>query len=339
MASKGYISITGTPTQTKTPTQSHTPTSSKTQTPTQTATPAISSTQTPTKQPTPTPTPTTTFTRTPTQTKTQTPTQTGTPANLTIKFFKGPFTDPDNPQDDAGSTEGKWTYCATGDEDGKPEFVGSSFADGESLKIKTVIAKEDGTFEDGPTVETFSYNNISERIYIDGSEEAWDGDGIICPEESQQNVITLIFSSVGKFENTVKIPFVVERPVLDPPVTPSTTPTKTPTITPSMTKTQTPTMSLSKTPAITPSMTCSPSISMSQTPTETPPITPTPSVTVSLSPSEFHSYVMIIDCSEDTMLVVETVNEEVIRLKEENGNDYAQGRIVTCPTPTPSATI
>ena len=206
MALKGYISITGTPTQTKTPTQSHTPTSSKTQTPTPTATPAISSTQTPTKQPTPTPTPTTTFTRTPTQTKTQTPTQTATPAPLVTRVFKGPVSATDSSENDAGEKRATWAYCTAGDENGQVEFIGSNFADGESLKIKTVIAKEDGTFVDGPTVETFSYNSISQSLYINGSKEEWNGDGIICPEDSQQTQITLIFSSVGKFENEVGIP-------------------------------------------------------------------------------------------------------------------------------------
>tara|TARA_Y100000385_G_scaffold288769_1_gene356263 strand:- start:1147 stop:2397 length:1251 start_codon:yes stop_codon:yes gene_type:complete len=389
---KGYVCITGTPTQTKTPTQSQTPTRSQTPTPTFTSTPAITTTQTPTRPPTPTPTPTTTFTRTPTQTRTQTQTQTITPTILPIYTFIGPeIEDEFGNNQDKSELKGVWKFCLsrqnedlinyykrTGQEgliwekgglSGKAEFVGSTFVkprtehvselkDNEKpLKIQTLIEKEDGTTENGPIIETFVFGKISDYIYIDSSDENFDApaaehckdtNGIPDPDTIAHG-LRLKFAASGDFVErgyVVGIPFVVERAVPDPSQTPSNTPTRTPTVTPSMTHTQTPTMSLSKTQTVTPSMTCSPSISMSQTPTETPYPTPTSSVTVSLSASEFHNcelqilleYGEPVECFSDRSVLGWVVDEKVNNLREERGNDYAEGKFAICPTPTPSIT-
>ena len=373
---KGYVCITGTPTQTKTPTQSQTPTHSKTPTPTFTSTPAITNTQTPTRPPTPTPTPTTTFTRTPTQTRTQTPTQTATPTILPIYTFVGPQNEDEfGNNQDKSELKGVWQFCLPRPSEnsikisGKVEFVGNTFVkpstqnlsqlkDNEkTLKIQTLIEKEDGTTENGPIIETSDFGEISDYIYIDSSDENFDAPG--APHCTDANGIPnpdtlafglrLKFAASGDFVErgyVVGVPFVVERAVPDPPPTPSNTPTRTPTVTPSMTHTQTPTMSLSKTQTVTPSMTCSPSISMSQTPTETPDPTPTSSVTVSLSPSEFHNcelqilleYGEPVECFSDRSVLGWVVDEKVNNLREEKGNDYAEGKFAICPTPTPSVT-
>jgi len=389
---KGYVCITGTPTQTKTPTQSQTPTRSQTPTPTFTSTPAITTTQTPTRPPTPTPTPTTTFTRTPTQTRTATPTQTITPTILPIYVFNGPMYDDEfGNNQDKSELKGVWQFCLsrqnedlinyykrTGQEgliweegglSGKAEFVGNTFVnyktehvselkDNEkALKIQTLIEKEDGTVENGPIIETFNFGEISDPIYIDSSDENFDAPGTehckdrngIPDPDTIAHSLRLKFAASGDFVergDVVGIPFVVERAVPDPPPTPSNTPTRTPTVTPSMTHTQTPTMSLSKTQTVTPSMTCSPSISMSQTPTETPYPTPTSSVTVSLSPSEFYNCELNIRfvegeavvCYDDRSVLGWHISEKVNNLREEKGNDYAEGKFAICPTTTPSIT-
>ena len=85
---------------------------------------------------------------------------------------------------------------------------------------------------------------------------------------------------------------------------------------------------------------------MSQTPTETPDPTPTSSVTVSLSPSEFHNcelqilleYGEPVECFSDRSVLGWVVDEKVNNLREEKGNDYAEGKFAICPTPTPSVT-
>ena len=373
---KGYVCITGTPTQTKTPTQSQTPTHSKTPTPTFTSTPAITNTQTPTRPPTPTPTPTTTFTRTPTQTRTQTPTLTATPTILPIYTFVGPQNEDEfGNNQDKGELKGVWQFCLNRQSEdpiklsGKAEFVGNTFVkpstqhlsqlkDNEkTLKIQTLIEKEDGTTENGPIIETSDFGEISDYIYVDTSDENFDAPGAERCKDADGNPdpdtlafgLRLKFAASGDFVErgyAVGVPFVVEREVLDPPPTPSNTPTRTPTVTPSMTHTQTPSLSLTKTQTVTPSMTCSPSISMSQTPTETPDPTPTSSVTVSLSPSEFHNcelqilleYGQPAECINDRSVLGWFVDEKVNNLREAKGNDYAEGKFAICPTPTPSVT-
>jgi len=415
---KGYVCITGTPTQTKTPTQSQTPTRSQTPTPTFTSTPAITTTQTPTRPPTPTPTPTTTFTRTPTRSQTPTQTQTTTPTILPIghftllndwrevgktdeNFVPNIPIDPCDPElyplilnetrdnknlelveifDTVYLKPNEWQLEQYGSLYGRVEFVGNSFVDKEgndtSIKIQTIIKKEDGTVENGPILEATSFGHISDSMFIDTRPEAFDAPfathavnktiGVRCDNGNDWEIFipqtdTLYYSfrlkfsakgSIIKDPNSrapmpdVRIPFVVERAVPDPSQTPSNTPTRTPTVTPSMTHTQTPTMSLSKTQTVTPSMTCSPSISMSQTPTETPYPTPTSSVTVSLSPSEFHNCELNIRfvegeavvCYDDRSVLGWHISEKVNNLREERGNDYAEGKFAICPTPTSSIT-
>lgn len=337
MSIRTYVCLTGTPTPTKTPTTTKTPTQSQTPSQTYSSTPDVTTTQTPTRPPTPTPTPTTTYTRTPTQTRTQTPTYSRTSTNLPVRYFEGPFIDPDNPDSDGG-TSGSWVYCAQGNERGEPQFIGSSFADGAELIIEPTEEDEEGNVNSLGEFKTNNYDNITEEAFIDG--EVQNGDDIKCPKEANQNVITLEFPIDGKFRNSVKIPFYIERIEPDPPPTPSITPSYSPTLTPSMTHTITPSLSLSMTQTMTPTQTISQTPSSSQTPTPSISITPSITVSISVSPSEYHSCKIRTDlCNIPTPSPTPSISITPTQTASNGGNPVATPQLTASnadPTPTPS---
>jgi len=266
---------------------------------------------------------------------------------LPIKYFKGPFKAQESP------VKADWVYCASSDEKGEPQFIGTQF--------DTPLEIID---ENGVKIKVENYENTEEEIFIDGKK--LNGDDIRCPRNSNQNVMTFEFSvASGIIENQNKIPFTVER-IPDPDVTMPAT--KIP-----ASQTPTPTNTMTSTVPPTPTQTLTPSVSETPTPTATRASTPTPTATFTGTPTKSPTQSLSMtekwycrtDCcgggiqsfeeitvngnlqgvwpcdstltdEEQMTLLMEKVN--LLNLVNNNKN-HAQGFIAQCPpSPTPTQT-